>query len=98
VRYSFPRVRIDQMLGFNWKFLTPLALFLLIVVAILDKLMVGVGTIPYVLVMLAANLVIVWGTVLILRRYARTERVRIAQERPVARAPEADMNELVGQE
>jgi NADH-quinone oxidoreductase subunit H len=98
VRYSFPRVRIDQMLGFNWKFLTPLALFLLIVVAILDKLMVGVSTIPYVLVMLAANLVIVWGTVLILRRYARTERVRIAQERPVARAPEADMNELVGQE
>ena len=98
VRYSFPRVRIDQMLGFNWKFLTPLALFLLIVVAILDKVMVDVSTIPYVLVMLAANLVIVWGTVLILRRYARTERVRIAQERPVARAPEADMNELVGQE
>ena len=86
------------MLGFNWKFLTPLALFLLIVVAILDKVMVDVSTIPYVLVMLAANLVIVWGTVLILRRYARTERVRIAQERPVARAPEADMNELVGQE
>lgn len=98
VRYSFPRVRIDQMLGFNWKFLTPLALLLLIVVAILDKAMVDVSTIPYVLVMLAANLVIVWGTVLILRRYARTERVRIAQERPVARAPEADVNELVGQE
>lgn len=98
VRYSFPRVRIDQMLGFNWKFLTPLALLLLIVVAILDKVLVGVGTIPYVLVMLAANLVIVWGTMMILRRYARTERVRVAQERPVARAPEADMNELVGQE
>ena len=98
IRYSFPRVRIDQMLGFNWKFLTPLALVLLIVVAILDKAMADVNTVWYVLVMLAANLLIVWGTVLILRRYARTERIRIAEERPVARAPEADMNELVGQE
>jgi NADH-quinone oxidoreductase subunit H len=98
VRYSFPRVRIDQMLGFNWKFLTPLALFLLIVVAILDKAMADVNTIWYVLVMLGANLLIVWGTMMILRRYARTERVRISEERPVARAPESDNNELVGQE
>ena len=98
VRYSFPRVRIDQMLGFNWKFLTPLALFLLIVVAILDKAMVGFDTTWYVLVMLGANVLIVWGTILILRRYARMERLRVAEERPVARAPEADLNELVGQE
>ena len=98
VRYSFPRVRIDQMLGFNWKFLTPLALFLLIVVAILDKAMTDVNTVWYVLVMLGANLLIVWGTMLILRRYARTERVRIAEERPVAVPPETEMKELVGQE
>lgn len=98
IRYSFPRVRIDQMLGFNWKFLTPLALFLLIVVAILDKAMVDVEPLWYVVVMLAANLLIVWGTVLILRRYARIERIRIAEERPVARAVETDMNEFVGQE
>lgn len=86
------------MLGFNWKFLTPLALLLLIVVAILDKAMVGVDTVWYVLVMLGANLLIVWGTVLILRRYAQIERVRIAEERPEARAPEAEMGELLGQE
>jgi len=98
VRYSFPRVRIDQMLGFNWKFLTPLALFLLIVVAILDKAMTDVNTVWYVLVMLGANLLIVWGTMLILRRYARTERVRIAEERPVAVPPETEMKDLVGQE
>jgi len=98
IRYSFPRVRIDQMLGFNWKFLTPLALFLLIVVAILDKAMVEFEPLWYVVVMLAANLLIVWGTILILRRYARIERIRIAKERPVARALETDMNEFVGQE
>jgi NADH-quinone oxidoreductase subunit H len=98
VRYSFPRIRIDQMLGFNWKFLTPLALFLLIVVAILDKLLVGVSQPVYVLVLLGSNLVIAWGVVMILRVYARIERKRIGEERPVAVAPEAELNGLVGQE
>jgi NADH:ubiquinone oxidoreductase subunit H len=98
IRYSFPRVRIDQMLGFNWKFLTPLALFLLIVVAILDKLLVGTSQAVYVLVMLGANLVIVWATVLILRTYARVERKRIGEERPVAISPDTESSELVGQE
>ncbi|MCJ7535915.1 MAG: NADH-quinone oxidoreductase subunit NuoH [Anaerolineales bacterium] len=98
IRYSFPRVRIDQMLGFNWKFLTPLALILLIVVAILDKLLVGVPTVWYILVMLGANLLIVLGTVLILKRYAHTERKRIGEERPTAVPPETEMNELVVQE
>jgi NADH-quinone oxidoreductase subunit H len=98
VRYSFPRIRIDQMLGFNWKFLTPLALTLLIVIAILDKLLVDVSQTMYVLVMLGANLLLVLGTMLLLRAYARIEREKIGEERPVAIAPEADLNELVGQE
>ena len=98
IRYSFPRIRIDQMLGFNWKFLTPIALFLLIVVAILDKLLVGTSQAVYVLVMLGANLMIVWATVLILRKYARVERKRIGEERPVAVPPDTESSELVGQE
>ena len=98
VRYSFPRVRIDQMLGFNWKFLTPLALFFLIVVAILDKLLVGTSSAVYVLVMLAANLVIIWVTVLILRAYARFDRKRIGEERPIAISPDSELSELVVQE
>jgi NADH-quinone oxidoreductase subunit H len=100
VRYSFPRVRIDQMLGFNWKFLTPLALLLLVVVAILDKLllMAGVSQVIYVMAMLAANVVIVWATVKVLRVYARIERIRISEERPIAVAREAELEGLVGQE
>jgi predicted permease len=86
------------MLGFNWKFLTPLALCLLIVVAILDKLLVGTSQAVYVLVMLGANLMIVWATVLILRKYARVERKRIGEERPVAVPPDTESSELVGQE
>lgn len=98
IRYSFPRIRIDQMLGFNWKFLTPLALFLLIVVAILDKLLVGTSQAVYVVAMLGANLMIVWATVLILRKYARVERKRVGEERPVAVPPDKKSSDLVGQE
>ena len=65
---------------------------LLIVVAILDKLLVGVSQPVYVLVMLGANLVIAWATVMILRVYAGVERKRIGEERPVAVAAEAELN------
>lgn len=98
IRYSFPRVRIDQMLGFNWKFLTPLALSLLILMAVLDKLLENVPQGVYILVMLGANLMLVLATVLILRVYGRIERQRISEERPVAISPEAEPTELVVQE
>jgi hypothetical protein len=34
VRYTVMRIRIDQMLAFNWKFLTPLAFALVLVTAL----------------------------------------------------------------
>ena len=34
---TLPRLRIDQMLGFNWKFLVPLSLFTICVVGVVDK-------------------------------------------------------------
>jgi NADH-quinone oxidoreductase subunit H len=103
VRYSFPRLRIDQMLGFSWKFLTPLALVLLIVVAILDRLLIQSFQVPlyspvYVISMLAANIVIALGTVQFLRSYAQLQRKRFSGDRPVATAPEADFKELAVQE
>ena len=36
-QYSLPRLRIDQILAFNWKFLTPLALVNVCVVALVGK-------------------------------------------------------------
>jgi NADH-quinone oxidoreductase subunit H len=98
VRYSFPRLRIDQMLGFSWKFLTPLALVLLIVTAILDKLLVGVSQPVYAGSMLAANVIIALATIQLLRSYAQLRRKRFPDDRPVATAPEADFKELVVQE
>ncbi|MBN1665762.1 MAG: NADH-quinone oxidoreductase subunit NuoH, partial [Anaerolineales bacterium] len=43
IRLSLPRIRIDQLLSFCWKFLTPLALVTLMVTAVLDKLLSNAG-------------------------------------------------------
>ena len=88
IRYSMPRIRIDHMLGFNWKFLTPLSLVVLLVTAILDKLVSGSSTWIYSLSMLAANLVIALIVLAIVRGYARRERARVAEPMSIARPPE----------
>jgi NADH-quinone oxidoreductase subunit H len=98
VRGTFPRVRIDQMLDFCWKFLTPLALVLLMVIAIQDKLVEGWPPILYALSMLATNIVIALATIQILRTYARRERLRVSGERPVATSSETDFQRLIAQE
>jgi NADH-quinone oxidoreductase subunit H len=84
IKYSLPRIRIDHMLDFNWKFLTPLALVVLMMTAILDKVLGQQGTTLYILGMLVANLVIVWITLRILRNYFHVERQRLDATRPVA--------------
>lgn len=84
VKYSLPRIRIDHMLNFNWKFLTPLALIVLMVTAILDKVLAYSSTFLYTSIMFGANLVIIWVTFLILRSRARIERQRVAEAQSVA--------------
>ena len=44
VKYTLMRIRIDHMLGFNWKFLTPLAFTLLMVTALMNALLAGTST------------------------------------------------------
>lgn len=41
VRYTMMRIRIDQMLEFNWKWLTPIAFVLLIATALVQTLFTG---------------------------------------------------------
>jgi len=84
VKYSLPRVRIDHMLDFNWKFLTPLALAVLMVTALMDKILGQPGTIVYTVGMLATNLAIIWITMSILRTTIRSEREKVGEVRPVA--------------
>jgi NADH-quinone oxidoreductase subunit H len=76
VKYSVPRVRIDHMLAFGWKFLTPLALVLLMVTALLDKVLAGASAWTYGLTMFVSNILLVWLTIVVLKAYARRERNR----------------------
>lgn len=84
IRYSMPRIRIDQMLGFNWKFLTPLSLVVLIVTAVLSKVLEGAAPAVYVIGMLLANLLVGWVTLTILRQFAHVKRQRVAEPSRVA--------------
>ena len=85
IKYSMPRIRIDHMLAFCWKFLTPLSFVLLIVTALLDKLLAATNF--YILGMFLSNVGIAWVTIEILRAYAR--RQRKAEEVPVQPLAEA---------
>lgn len=85
IKYTVPRIRIDHMLAFNWKFLTPAGFALLMATAMLHRLLQGADTWVYVLFMLSMNLVFGWTLVEILRASARKERESVeGGSRPAA--------------
>jgi NADH-quinone oxidoreductase subunit H len=90
IKYSVPRIRIDHMLAFNWKFLVPLALVVLVNTAVLNKVLIGLPSWGYVLGMFGSNLVIGFVTIEILRAYGR--RQRKVEQKP---APPAQTQEQV---
>ena len=76
VRSTLPRVRVDQILGFNWKFLVPVSLVLLFFTAIVDKLIpTDANIIVRTAIHLLLNLVIAAGTLELLRRRGRQNRL-----------------------
>ena len=85
VRSTLPRIRIDHMLALNWKFLTPLALTLLILTAIVEKAFEGnAWRVPALLI---GNAIVLFASYLIIRaasRRASKERVTF-KKRPVAK-------------
>ena len=83
VKYTMMRIRIDHMLAFNWKFLTPLSFVLLMVTALMNVLLRGTPTWIYALGMLLSNVVIGWIVFEIIRRYSRGERERLEGAPPV---------------
>lgn len=86
-RGSLPRFRIDQMMDLNWKVLTPSALALVIVSAVVIKL-VPAGH-PWLLLgaMLAVNLFVLLITLQFLRNAGRARRRANVAPRPYAGNP-----------
>ena len=80
------RIRIDQMLGFNWKFLTPLSFALVLVTALMNTLLRGADSWLYVTGMFLSNVVVGWIALEIARSVARKERERVEGVKNVVEA------------
>ena len=80
VRYTVMRIRIDHMLAFNWKFLTPLAFVLLMLTALLNSLLRGSSPWIFVPAMLLMNGVVAVVASEMVRSYSR--RARLREEAP----------------
>ena len=76
IKYTLLRIRIDHMLAFNWKFLVPLSLVVLMVTALLSTLLRGTSTWVMGPSMFLSNVLIAWITVEILRGRSRAERAK----------------------
>ena len=90
-RGTLPRFRIDQLMAFNWKFLVPLSLANLIVVAAADRvardaLRLTPGSWWWALFMLACNVAMLLAAFALTGSAGRN--VRLAEEAPVEEAHE----------
>jgi NADH-quinone oxidoreductase subunit H len=88
-RASLPRFRIDQMMDFTWKVLTPVMLILLVVTALLEKTMALVGLDPWLRsgILFILNIVLLFIADTVVRGHlARRPRPDVrGKERPIAR-------------
>ncbi len=86
IKYTLMRIRIDHMLAFNWKFLTPLAFVLLMTTALLHAILRDAAPLIYGSSMFLANVVIAWLGLDIARRFGRTQRERMEGRKGAAAA------------
>lgn len=96
IRGTLPRIRIDQMLNYNWKFLVPLTLVLIMVVALILKLLPeGANQLAVAGVMFGVNVIVGFIALEIVRRRAREirqqeERLRLSHS-PIESESEAEV-------
>jgi NADH-quinone oxidoreductase subunit H len=77
VKYTMLRIRIDHMLGFNWRFLTPMAFVLLMVTALVNALLAGAPIWFYVSGMFLSNVLVGWAAMEIARSVSHREREKV---------------------
>lgn len=94
IRGTLPRVRVDQILSFNWKLLVPVTLVMIFVVAILDKLIpVGTNEFLRASIHLGSQLLIVAVTLDIMRRLGRRQRLAAEQRAGIGTEPAPETSE-----
>jgi NADH-quinone oxidoreductase subunit H len=82
IRGSMPRIRIDQMLNFNWKVLTPLSLVLVAFTALLDKILVDTNLLIRIGVFLVVNVLLYIITSQIMTRSLKKKKTSIIAHEP----------------
>lgn len=90
IRLSLPRIRIDEMLNLNWKFLIPVSFVNLVLVAIADRLMLDLGLAQwmYVGIMFGINILTLLISLFLAGKNSRgVERETFPANRPVAVPP-----------
>ena len=100
IRSTVPRIRVDQVRSFNWKFLVPLSIVNVLVTAFLLKVVQALGlapapgletdlvaNIPQTVVLLLGNVAIIAVVLALLRNVGRRERI--------AEIARADVDEMV---
>jgi NADH-quinone oxidoreductase subunit H len=86
VKYTMMRIRIDQMLAFNWKFLTPLAFTLVMVTALMNALLKSSPSWLFITGMILSNIIVGWVALEIVRSMAKQEREKVEGVKVVAEA------------
>jgi NADH-quinone oxidoreductase subunit H len=86
VKYTMMRIRIDQMLAFNWKFLTPVAFVLVMVTALMNTLLRGASSWLFVSGMILSNIIVAWVALEIVRSVSKKERERLEGPKRVVEA------------
>ena len=92
IRLSLPRIRIDEMLDLNWKFLIPVSFVNLVAVAIADRVMMefDLASWLYVGVMFAVNIFILLAALFLAGKAKPAVEREKFPPRPVAVPPSMD--------
>jgi len=89
IRLSLPRIRIDEMLNLNWRFLIPVSFINLVAVAIADRVMMDIELARwiYVLVMFGTNIIILLAALMLAEKSSKAVEREEFSPRPVAVPP-----------